>query len=122
MLKVYGRRSSFNVQKVLWLVGELGLAHEHIPAGGDFGGLDAPSFLAINPQGHVPVIDDDGFTVWESHAILRYLAARYSPGKLWPEKSCRALARRPLDGMVRNRIAARLSGRGVLGLLSHAAR
>jgi glutathione S-transferase len=60
MLKVWGRRSSFNLQKVMWLVGELGLPHEHIPAGGSFGGLDNPAFLAMNPHGRVPVIDDDG--------------------------------------------------------------
>ena len=83
MLKVWGRRSSFNVQKVLWLVGELGLAHEHIPAGGSFGGLDAPSFRAMNPHGRVPVIADGELVVWESHAILRYLAARYDTGGFW---------------------------------------
>ncbi len=77
MLKVWGRRNSFNVQKVLWLIGELGLAHEHIPAGGDFGRLDEPSFRALNPHGRVPVIEDGDLAVWESHAILRYLAARY---------------------------------------------
>ena len=77
MLKVWGRRSSFNVQKVMWLTGELGLEHERIDAGGSFGGLDAPEFRARNPHGLVPVIDDGGIIVWESHAILRYLAARY---------------------------------------------
>jgi glutathione S-transferase len=55
MLKVWGRRSSFNVQKVLWLVGELGLAHEHILAGGSFGKQDEPTFRAMNPHGRVPV-------------------------------------------------------------------
>jgi len=83
MLKVWGRRSSFNVQKVLWLVGELGLAHAHIPAGGDFGRLDEPSFRALNPHGRVPVIEDGDLAVWESHAILRYLAARYDQRGLW---------------------------------------
>ena len=83
MLKVWGRRSSFNAQKVLWLVGELGLAHEHIPAGGRFSGLDAPSFRAMNPHGRVPVIADGELVVWESHAILRYLAARYDAGGFW---------------------------------------
>jgi glutathione S-transferase len=83
MLKVWGRRSSFNVQKVLWLVGELNLAHDHVPAGGSFGGLDAPAFRALNPHGRVPVIQDDDAAVWESHAILRYLAARYSEGEFW---------------------------------------
>jgi len=83
MLKVWGRRSSFNVQKVMWLVGEFELAHEHIDAGGKFGGLDTPAFLAMNPHGRVPVIADDKATVWESHAILRYLAARHGTGHFW---------------------------------------
>src|SRR5882672_5214484 len=85
MLNVWGRRSAFNVQKVMWLVGELGLAHEHIEAGGSFGGLDAPAFLRMNPHGRIPVIDDGGCIVWESHAIIRYLAARHGAGALWPE-------------------------------------
>ncbi|MGY3692894.1 glutathione S-transferase [Bradyrhizobium sp. USDA 3240] len=85
MLKVWGRRSSFNVQKVMWLIGELDLAHEHIDAGGAFGGLDAPAFLAMNPHGRVPVVRDDDATVWESHAILRYLAARYGNGRFWSD-------------------------------------
>ena len=85
MLTVWGRPSSFNVQKVMWLVGELDLAHRHIPAGGSFGGLDAAEFLAMNPHGRVPVIDDGGTVVWESHAILRYLAARYGQGRFWAD-------------------------------------
>ncbi len=83
MLKVWGRRNSFNVQKVLWLIGELGLAHEHIPAGGDFRRLNELSFRALNPHGRVPVIEDGDLAVWESHAILRYLAARYDQSGLW---------------------------------------
>ena len=67
MLKVWGRRSSFNVQKVMWLLGELSLAHEHTEVGGKFGGLDDPSFLAMNPHGRVPVLRDDDAIVWESH-------------------------------------------------------
>ena len=85
MLKIWGRRNSFNVQKVLWLAGELGLRYEHIPAGGSFGGLDTPEFLAMNPHGRVPVIVDDGIVVWESHSILRYLAARYGRPGLWSD-------------------------------------
>lgn len=85
MLKVWGRRSSFNVQKVLWLVGELELPHQHMPAGGDHGGLNDPDFLTMNPHGRVPVIDDDGVVVWESHAILRYIAAQYGGPRWWPE-------------------------------------
>jgi glutathione S-transferase len=83
MFKVWGRRSSFNVQKVLWLVGELGLAHEHIAAGGDFGRLDEPMFGAMNPHRRVPVLEDGDLVVWESQAILRYLAARYGDGGFW---------------------------------------
>ena len=83
MLTIWGRRSAFNVQKVLWLIGELGLEHRHIDAGGSAGGLNEPGFLAMNPHGRIPVIDDGGTVVWESHAILRYLAARYAPGRLW---------------------------------------
>ena len=95
MLKVWGRRSSFNVQKVMWLVGELGLAHEHIDAGGDFDGLDAPAYLAMNPHGRVPVIQDGDATVWESHAILRYLAARHRAGRFWSDDP---VARARVDG------------------------
>src|SRR5687768_10684000 len=80
MLMVYGRKSSFNVQKVMWLIGELGIEHRHIELGGSFGGLDAPEFRAMNPHGRVPVIADGGVVIWESHAILRYLAGRYSDG------------------------------------------
>jgi glutathione S-transferase len=85
MLRIWGRRSSFNVQKVLWLAGELGLDYEHVPAGGDYGGLDTPAFRALNPHGRVPVLQDDRVVVWESHAILRYLAARYGAGVFWAD-------------------------------------
>jgi glutathione S-transferase len=85
MLKVWGRHSAANVQKVMWLIGELGIDHEHIPCGGVHGGLDHPAFLALNPNGLVPVIDDDGAVVWESHAILRYLAARYGADRFWSD-------------------------------------
>ena len=81
MLAIYGRRTSFNVQKVMWLVGELGVEYRHIELGGRFGGLNTPEFLAMNPHGRVPVIDDNGTVVWESHAILRYLSARYGQGR-----------------------------------------
>lgn len=98
MLRIWGRRDSFNVEKVMWLVGELGLEHEHIPAGGSFGGLDDPAFRAMNPHGRVPVIDDDGFVVWESHAILRYLAAKYGVGRFWdPDPAARSQADRWID-------------------------
>jgi glutathione S-transferase len=85
MLRIFGRRSAFNVQKVMWLIGELELDHEHREAGGSFGGLDAPEFLRMNPHGRIPVIDDGGMIIWESHAIIRYLAARYGAGRYWPK-------------------------------------
>jgi glutathione S-transferase len=85
MLTIWGRRSSFNLQKVMWLVAELEIEHQHIQAGGQFGGLDAPEFRAMNPHGRVPVIDDNGAIVWESHAILRYMAARYGQGSFWSD-------------------------------------
>jgi glutathione S-transferase len=94
MLKVWGRRSSANVQKVMWLVGELQIAHEHVPAGGPYGVVNEPSFRAMNPNGLVPVIEDDGLIMWESNAILRYLAATYGKDKLW---SADARERAPVD-------------------------
>jgi len=83
MITVWGRRSSFNTKKVLRLVGELGLAHDHIPAGGAFGRLHEPDFRAMNPHGWVPVVQDGDLAVWESRTILRYLAARYGEGRFW---------------------------------------
>jgi len=85
MLTIWGRRSSFNVQKVMWLVSELELPHRHIDAGGQFGGLDDPAFLAMNPHGRVPVIRDGDAVVWESQTILRYLAARYGRARFWSD-------------------------------------
>lgn len=69
----------------MWLADELQLEYRHIDAGGKFGGLDTPEFRAMNPHGKVPVIDDDGVVVWESHAILRYLAARYGSRQFWQD-------------------------------------
>jgi glutathione S-transferase len=85
MLQVWGRANSINVQKVMWTVGELGIEHVRHEAGGRAGGLDTPEYLAMNPHGTIPVIDDDGTIVWESGAIIRYLAAKYGAGGLWPE-------------------------------------
>jgi len=85
MLQIWGRRSALNVQKVMWLVGELNLPYQAIPAGGSEGGLDAPAFLAMNPHGRIPVVVDAGLPIWESHTILRYLAARYGAASFWPD-------------------------------------
>ncbi|MEZ5818850.1 MAG: glutathione S-transferase family protein [Hyphomicrobiaceae bacterium] len=91
MLTIYGRKSSFNLQKVMWLVGELDIPHEHIELGGSFGGLNDQAFRALNPHGKVPTVDDGGTIVWESQAILRYLAASYGTPALWsPDPKVRA--------------------------------
>lgn len=82
-LIIWGRKTSFNVQKVLWLAAELNLSYQHIPAGGKFGGLDTPEFLAMNPHGRIPVLKDQESIVWESHTILRYLAAQYGAKLFW---------------------------------------
>ncbi|HET8791217.1 MAG TPA: glutathione S-transferase, partial [Modicisalibacter sp.] len=86
-LEVWGRRNSLNVQKVMWLVGELGISVNHIPAGGDFGRLNTAAFLVINPHGRVPVIRDGDVIVWESQAILRYLAATYGRDVFWADSA-----------------------------------
>jgi len=85
MLQIWGRANSINVQKVMWTVAELGLEHVRHDAGGKAGGLDTPEFGAMNPHRTIPVIDDNGVVVWESGAIIRYLAAKYGAGALWPE-------------------------------------
>ncbi len=84
MLKVWGRATSINVQKVMWTLAELGLPHERIDIGGHFGKLDTPEFIRMNPNKRIPVLDDDGFLLWESNAIVRYLAETYGRGSLAP--------------------------------------
>lgn len=85
MVKIWGRRNSSNVRKVLWCAEEIGLPYESIEVGGAFGGTQSPDYLAMNPNGLVPVIEDNGLPVWESNAIVRYLSARYALGTLYPE-------------------------------------
>ncbi len=76
-MKLYGRTTSFNVQKILWLLEELHISYEHIELGGKFGGLDSSEFGRMNPMRKVPVLVDDDKVIWESHTILRYIAATY---------------------------------------------
>jgi glutathione S-transferase len=85
MLKVWGRKNSINVQKVLWCCDELNLDYERIDAGGEFGLNREPEYLAMNPNGLIPTISDDGFVLWESNAIVRYLASKHGAGTLYPE-------------------------------------
>ena len=82
MLKVWGRANSANVQKVMWAIAELGLPHQRIDAGAAYGKLDTPEYGAMNPNRLVPVLDDNGFILWESNAIVRYLCETYGRGTL----------------------------------------
>lgn len=84
MLKIWGRASSVNVQKVLWCAEELGLPFERVDIGGPFGGNRDAAYLALNPNAVVPTIEDDGFVLWESNTIVRYLAAKHGMGRLCP--------------------------------------
>ena len=85
MLRIYGRKNSSNVQKVLWCCDELGLAFERIDMGREFGGNREAPYLALNPNGLVPtLVEEDGYTLWESNAILRYLARTRGPVGFYP--------------------------------------
>jgi glutathione S-transferase len=95
---MWGRNTSSNVQKAMWAVGELGLACERIDIGGPFGQNREAAYLAMNPNGLVPTLEEeDGFLLWESNSIVRYLAARH-PGALEPkDPRARALASQWMD-------------------------
>jgi glutathione S-transferase len=98
MLTIWGRVNSVNVKKAMWCVVELGIPYERIDAGMQFGVVNTPEYRRMNPTGLVPTIDDDGFTLWESHTIVRYLSAKHSAGKLWPtDLKARADAERWMD-------------------------
>jgi len=84
ILRIWGRINSINVQKVVWCVDELGIPYERIDAGGAFGKTKSPEYLAMNPNSMVPVIEDDGFVMYESNAIVRYLCAKYPEKGFWP--------------------------------------
>ena len=85
MLKIIGRDTSSNVQKVLWACGELKLPFEREDLGGPFGGNDKPEYRSLNPNGKVPTIIDEDFILWESNSCTRYLAAKHAPGTLYPD-------------------------------------
>jgi glutathione S-transferase len=84
LLKILGKASSINVRKVLWCCDELDLAFAREDWGSGYRPTDVPDFLALNPNGMVPVIDDDGFILWESNSIIRYLAAHDQDEALYP--------------------------------------
>jgi glutathione S-transferase len=98
MLKVWGRKTSSNVQKVMWAIGDLGLAHERVDIGGPFGKNKDPAYLAMNPNGLVPTLEDGDAMIWESNSIVRYLATKYGAGTLEPaDLKTRALASQWMD-------------------------
>jgi len=98
MLKIWGRTNSVNVKKALWALEELKLPYDRVDAGLQFGVVNTPEYRKLNPNGLVPTIDDDGFILWESHAIVRYLCAKHAAGSLWPtDLRVRAHADRWMD-------------------------
>ena len=98
MLKIWGRTNSVNVKKALWCIDELSLPCERADAGMQFGVVNTPEYRKMNPNGLVPTLDEDGFILWESHSIVRYLAAKHGKGVLWPmEERTRATANQWMD-------------------------
>ena len=94
MLTIHGRATSLNVQAVIWCIAELDLIADRLDVGLNFGGTDTPEFLAMNPNGFVPVLQDEQVTMFESAAINRYLATRYGRAPFWPEDP---VERAPVD-------------------------
>lgn len=99
MLTIWGRKNSSNVKKVLWCAEELEIPFDQIDAGGAFGVVDSDDYRSKNPNGLIPCIEDDGFVLWESNAIVRYLVARYGDQStlLPPTLEDRASADRWMD-------------------------
>ena len=98
MLKLWGRANSVNVKKALWCLEELALPYERVDAGMQYGVVNTPEYRAMNPNGLVPTLDEDGFILWESHSIIRYLSAKYGKGVLWPmDERTRAVANQWMD-------------------------
>jgi len=85
MLKIWGRVNSINVQKVMWTVAELKIPCERVDAGMQFGVVNTPEYRKLNPNGRVPTIEYDGFVLWESNVIVRYLYAKHGPRRTLEE-------------------------------------
>ena len=98
-MKIWGRTTSSNVQKVMWAIGEMGLKYERLDIGGPFGKNREAPYLAMNPNGLVPTLEeDDGFLLWESNSIVRYLAAKHQAAVIEPKDlRTRALASKWMD-------------------------
>jgi hypothetical protein len=101
-ITLWGRLSSINVQKVAWCLDEIGLDYVRIDAGGMHGVVDTPEYRQMNPNGLIPVIEVDGFVLWESNAIVRHLASEYGGSPLWratgasgPTRTAGWIGRRP---------------------------
>jgi glutathione S-transferase len=98
MLKIYGRANSINVRKVLWMCEEVGEPFTREDWGRGFRSTSEEPFRNISNFGVVPVIDDDGFILRESHTIVRYLAAKHRRDDLYPtELKARALTEQWMD-------------------------
>lgn len=107
---VYGRATSSNVQALLWGIEELGLAYDRIDCGEVYGGLDTPEFLTMNPHGRIPVLKTGDTALFETGAILRYLATVHGPDDFWPTDP---LARARIDmwaEWAKHDVAARFTG------------
>jgi len=99
MLKVWGRKNSSNVRKVLWCAEELQLPYQAIDAGGAFGLVNEAQYRSKNPNGRVPMIEDGALVLWESNAIVRYLCAQYGGESTWfnADPAARASADKWMD-------------------------
>ena len=98
MIRIWGRTNSVNVKKALWCLDELGLEYERKDAGLQYGVVNTPEYRKMNPNGLVPTLEEDGFILWESHSIVRYLSARYGKGVLQPmDEQARAVAGQWMD-------------------------
>lgn len=98
-LRIWGRMSSLNVRKVVWCAQELALDFQRTEVGGQFGVVKTPEYEALNPNALVPVIQDDGYVLWESNVIVRVTSA---PNTAWARStppSCSPAGRRTLDGL-----------------------
>lgn len=116
MIKIWGRKTSSNVQKVMWAIGEMKLPHERVDIGGPFGGNKEPSYLAMNPNGLVPTFQDGDFILWESNTIVRYLAGLHGAGTIEPaDPKIRARAGQWMDWQLT--VAGPAIGPAFLGLI-----
>ena len=97
-ITLYGRHTSYNVQKVLWFLDQLELEYQHIELGSSPGDTETKEFGKLNPMRKVPVLADDEKIIWESNSILRYLASSYGSNQWLPQDAYqRSLVERWMD-------------------------